>query len=89
MAGDAAKAHAQQPSAPGSYVCDHDEADEEADDADGKEQDLTPVADVEEGRVQVWNRSGESFQAYELTRRQSNLMGKFPHLPVNFGRQCD
>lgn len=53
MAGDAAKAHAQQPSAPGSYVCDHDEADEEADDADGKEQDLTPVADVEEGRVQV------------------------------------
>lgn len=52
-----------------SHVCDHDEADEETEDADGEKQDFTPMADVEEGRVQVWNRSGESFQTYKLKHR--------------------
>lgn len=73
----------------GSYVCDHDEADEEAEDADGEKQDFTPMADMEEGRVQVWDRSGESFQTYKLKRRQSKSIGKFLHPHMNFDWQWD
>lgn len=73
----------------GSYVCDHDEADEETEDADGEKQDFTPMADVEEGRVQVWNRSGESFQTYKLKRRQSKSIWEFQHQHINFHWQGD
>lgn len=49
-----------------SYFRNHWKTNEETNNADGKKKKFTSMANVEEGRIRVWNCSCESFQTYKL-----------------------